>query len=330
MNGLARNEIQRLAAVQRYEILDTPPDGSFDRLTSIAARLFSVPIAIISLVDHDRIWFKSRHGLDVEQIGRDPGLCASAVLHGEPWIVTDAANDPRTLSNPLVAGAFGLRFYVGAPLRTQDGFGLGTLCVIDRKPRPVTEAQIAYLEDLACIVMDQMELRLATRRAVSEIAALLRTDVLTELPNRRGFDEHIEQELDRHRSGGPPFCIAIIDIDHFKSVNDELGHDAGDTVLREVAAVLRGGVRRRDFLARWGGEEFVLVLAVEDGLMMALLDRLRAVVERHAIPAIGRALTVSIGATQVRPDELSAVALKRADEALYLAKQSGRNRVVEA
>jgi GAF domain-containing protein len=118
-------EAGRLAALRRYDILDTPPDGSFDRITALAADLFSVPIAIISLVDHDRIWFKSHHGLDVAQIDRAPGLCASAILQDRPWILTDARADIRSLTNPLVAGEFGLRFYTGIPLQTQDGFNLG-------------------------------------------------------------------------------------------------------------------------------------------------------------------------------------------------------------
>ena len=101
--------------MQRYEILDTPPDGLFDRITAIAARLFCVPISIISLVDHDRIWFKSHHGLNVPQIDRGPGLCASAILQDAPWILNDAKNDPRSLANPLVAGEFGLRFMLASP-----------------------------------------------------------------------------------------------------------------------------------------------------------------------------------------------------------------------
>lgn len=167
---LPSDEVQRLAAVRRYDILDTPPDGSFDRIAAIAAKIFSAPIAIISLVDEDRIWFKSHHGSDTEQIGRDPGLCASAILHTEPWIVTDARHDIRALANPLVAGEFGLRFYAGVPLRTSDGFNLGTLCVIDREPRIVSQDQIALLQHLASVVMDQMELRLAARRTVSELS----------------------------------------------------------------------------------------------------------------------------------------------------------------
>ncbi len=160
-------EAARMAAVRRYDILDTPPDGSFDRITAIAARLFNVPIAIVSIVDHDRIWFKSHHGLPIQQISREAGLCASAVLSQLPRIVTDARLDAAALANPLVAGEFGLRFYAGVPLQTFDGHNLGTLCVIDLAPRPVTQAQIDDLTDLAAVVMDQLELRLSARQAIA-------------------------------------------------------------------------------------------------------------------------------------------------------------------
>ena len=166
MNSAAQ-ESARLSALRRYEILDTPPDGAFDRVTAIAARLLHVPVAMVSLVDEDRIWFKSRHGLEVEQIDRDEGLCASCILGEEVLAITNALEDPRCLANPLVAGSFGLRFYAGAPLRTHDGYGLGTLCVIDFQPRPISEAEQAQLRDLAAIVIDEMELRLAARRVAA-------------------------------------------------------------------------------------------------------------------------------------------------------------------
>lgn len=162
------NEAERLAAIRRYDILDTPPDGAFDRITRIAARLFDVPISIVSIVDQDRIWFKSHHGLDAAEIPRSPGLCASAILDNKPWVLTDAKTDPRSLANPLVAGDFGLRFYAGIPLRTHDGFNLGTLCLIDRAPRQITNTELAQLADLAGIVVDELELRLSTKRTVAE------------------------------------------------------------------------------------------------------------------------------------------------------------------
>lgn len=160
------DEDARLAAVHRYEILDTPRDGAFDRVTALAARLFRVPIAIVSIVDEDRIWFKSRHGTDAEQVGRDPGLCASAILQHEPLVVRDASVDPNALANPLVAGEFGLRFYAGAPLTTSDGHNLGTICVIDKQPREIADEDIAMLEQLAAIVIHELEFRLATRTVV--------------------------------------------------------------------------------------------------------------------------------------------------------------------
>ncbi len=160
------DESARLAAIRRYDILDTPPDGTFDRITRLAARILKTPIAIISIVDHDRIWFKSKVGLDVDEIDRAPGLCASAILNSAPWIVEDARKDPRTLANPLVAGELGLQFYAGVPLTTGDGHNLGTMCVIDREPRRMSADDVAVLEDLAAIVIDELELRLATRMAL--------------------------------------------------------------------------------------------------------------------------------------------------------------------
>ncbi len=164
-------EPARMAAVQEHAILDTPPDGAFDKITSLAARLFDVPIAIVSIVDHDRIWFKSHHGLQVEQIDRDPGLCASAILQDEVWVVEDTAVDPRTLSNPLVTGDFGLGFYAGAPLKTREGYNLGTLCILDVKPRQMSSADEATLADLAGLVMQDMELRLDNRRVTQASSA---------------------------------------------------------------------------------------------------------------------------------------------------------------
>jgi len=159
-------EAARIAAVRRYDILDTPPDGNFDRLTALAARFFDVPISIVSIVDSDRIWFKSHHGLAAAEIGREPGLCASAILQKAPWVVENARLDPRALANPLVAGEFGLGFYAGVPLTTSDGHNLGTFCIIDQEPRTVGEEALGALRDLAAVVMDQLELRLAARRAV--------------------------------------------------------------------------------------------------------------------------------------------------------------------
>ena len=179
----AATEQHRLDAVRRYDILDTPPDGAFDRITALASLVMRVPVAIVSIVDHDRIWFKSRHGLDVKQIDRDPGLCASCILQDEPWIVNNAKTDPRTLANPLVAKEAGIQFYLGIPLRTPDGFNLGALCVIDFVPRVASEHEVSILITLAAVIMDELELRLSARNAVSGYQE--------ELARRELREEHI-------------------------------------------------------------------------------------------------------------------------------------------
>lgn len=172
MTALETDETARLQAVRRYDILDTPPDGAFDRVTALASRIFDVPIALVTIVDEDRIWFKSRYGLDgVEEISRDPGLCASAILSDAPYIVEEARKDPRTLQNPLVSGDFGLQFYAASPLRTNDGYRLGTLCIIDREPRIFSPRQAEVLHGLSGIVMDEMELRIAALKAIRDAEA---------------------------------------------------------------------------------------------------------------------------------------------------------------
>ena len=161
------NDGERLKFLKEYDILDTPADRSFDQFTSLAAKLLDVPVALISLVDTDRIWFKSRYGLDVPQLSLDRGLCASAILLNDMYLVEDTITDPRTLTNPLVAGEFGLRFYAAAPLKIKEGFNLGTFCVLDKKPRRFSQTQKDILQSLADMVVTQMELRMATSKAIS-------------------------------------------------------------------------------------------------------------------------------------------------------------------
>jgi GAF domain-containing protein len=167
---LPPDEDLRIEAVQRYEILDTPRDGAFDRVTRLAAQIFDVPISTVTIVDSDRIWFKSAVGLEADQIDREPGLCASAILSDEAWIVEDARKDPRSLENPLVLGELGVRFYAGVPLKTADGHNLGMLNIIDREPRALSETEVEILSGLAQVVVDELELRLAARRLYKDMA----------------------------------------------------------------------------------------------------------------------------------------------------------------
>ncbi len=168
-------EADRLAAVRRYHILDTPPEAVFDRITATAARVFAVPIALLTVVDRDRIWVKSRYGLSLDHIDREPGLCASTIGQQGLYVIPDARSDPRAQRHSLVCGELGLRFYAAAPLTTADGYGLGALCIVDRQPRQFTAEHLQTLVDLAAVVMDQLELRQTNRHLASTATAQQRT-----------------------------------------------------------------------------------------------------------------------------------------------------------
>ena len=162
-------EIKRLENLYKYEVLDTPTDGCYDEITSLATKIFDVPIALISLVDTDRIWFKSSYGIDAEEIPREPGLCSSAILSDDIYIIENARVDPRTMANPLVAGLMGLQFYAAAPLKTLSGHNIGTFCIIDKNPRTLNVKEAAILRQLSRIVTEHLELRLQARLLVKEI-----------------------------------------------------------------------------------------------------------------------------------------------------------------
>ncbi|MEV6598851.1 GAF domain-containing protein [Actinoplanes sp. NPDC051346] len=166
-SAIALTDPARLAAVRRYEILDAPTDGQFDTIAAAAAAVCGTPIATVSIVDADRVWFAATRGLDgVAQVGTEPGLCASAFCADGPYVVNDAVADPRTLDHPLVRGELGLRFYAAAPIVTADGHHLGTVTAIDATPRELTDAQKTVLSHLADQVAQHLELRLATIQAV--------------------------------------------------------------------------------------------------------------------------------------------------------------------
>ena len=171
---IPENEARRLERLDLYRILDTPPEDAFDRITRIVAETIGVPIALVSLIDRDRQWFKSKYGLDAPETPRQIAFCAHAILGDETFVVEDASKDTRFSDNPLVVSDPSIRFYAGAPLKTSEGLNLGTLCAIDRRPRQLSASHRQLLEDLAHLVVDEMELRLALRKAMNEAAEEIR------------------------------------------------------------------------------------------------------------------------------------------------------------
>lgn len=163
------DEIDRLAELRRYSILDTPPEVAFDIITQLAAHICETPIALISLVDGDRQWFKARCGLDVNETPRDVAFCSHAILHNGLFVVPDATRDDRFAQNPLVTGPPNIRFYAGFPLKSPHAHNLGTLCVLDYIPRAeFSQKQRDLMTGLASFVLDALELRLKTDQLVDE------------------------------------------------------------------------------------------------------------------------------------------------------------------
>jgi diguanylate cyclase (GGDEF)-like protein len=316
--------MDRLAALSSYHILDTPPEAAFDALTQIAAEYFKVPISLVSLVDTDRQWFKASKGLSATETPRTASFCAHAILRpDEVMVVEDANLDPRFADNPLVRGDPSIRFYAGAAIRAENGQALGTLCVIDRKPRQIGAAGRKFLSNLASNVGSMLELH----RKNLVLATMSGRDPLTGLANRRIFDTELAAACS-DASDGVPFGLLMLDLDDFKEINDTFGHAVGDGLLREVGQRLNQVVRAGDLVARLGGDEFAIIARGSidiDGLRQ-LAQRLMAAfladMPHHpqTVPiraSIGLALAPVHG---TEPRILS----RAADLALYRAKRAGR------
>ncbi|WP_302141545.1 sensor domain-containing diguanylate cyclase [Halomonas alkalicola] len=335
-------ESRRLQALASYQILDTQPESAFDDLVEVASIICEAPIAVINFIDRDRQWFKSEKGLGVRETPLDISICAHAILQPGLFVVPDTTQDPRFANNPLVTGEPHLRFYAGALLESSDGYPLGTLCILDYRPRELTERQGFALKALANQVMAHMQLMQAhrdqaeliselkaTRHKLAERAA---TDPLTGLLNRRAFEKHLNQEVALMQRGAPSAALMLIDIDYFKAVNDTLGHQAGDEVLLRFAEQCQEVFRESDVIGRWGGEEFVILLprtSVPDGQYAA--ERLHSLLSTTPMleQEESRAplhITVSIGICSLDGGSSIDECLHRADQLLYQAKSEGRNR----
>ena len=280
------NEVDRLSELRSLGILDSEPAERFNRVTRLAQRLLDVPSAVITLVDEDRNWYLSRQGLDNTGSSRDDSFCAHAILGTEILEVPDATRDQRFFDNPFVTGPSGLRFYAGCPIAGPRGSILGTLCVFDTQSRTLSGEDSSSLRDLA-------------RMVESEFGALdlAVTDTLTGVGNRRGFELSAPSLLGVCRRRRVSATLLFFDLDEFKAVNDTFGREAGDQALIEFAKLLQTTFRNSDIIARYGGDEFVVLLADTEEPGLAL-ERLQAfLVSRNAHPSSGYPLGFSVGTT---------------------------------
>jgi len=336
------NETARLAALRESGLLCTPDEHSFNCVTNIGARLFDVPVCLLSLVDADRQWFKSVVGLDMRESPRDVSICAHVVASGSPLVVEDTLHDLRFADNPFVRESPLVRFYAGCPVRAPTGEVLGALCVMDFEPRSFPQRKLTLLEELASLA----ELSLLTRRVSSaqrilaEKLELARRecliDPLLRIWNRGGIMSILEHQKQLSIDNGAPFSTLMIDIDHFKRVNDSHGHLIGDRVLTAVVRSLQATLRAGDELGRYGGEEFLVVLpgtsaAGAQRLARRIADAVGAMRVNVPTSTVGCSVTigcsVSIGVADWlrEPAESLQSLLHRTDQALLQAKASGRN-----
>jgi diguanylate cyclase (GGDEF)-like protein len=307
------NEACRLAALHELNILDSPPEERFDRITRLARRLFHVPIALVSLVDADRQWFKSHAGIEATETPRAISFCGHVILRSDPMIVPDAALDVRFSDNPLVVEEPRIRFYAGCPLITLDGFAMGTLCIVDRAPRELGGEDIDTLKDLAGAVEEQLT---QTQAAM--------VDALTGLTNRRGLvlvGDHLVEMAARSRI---PMCALFFDLDGFKAINDVHGHAAGDRALLAFGHALVDAFRASDIVSRLGGDEFCVVMSDAREIdTHKVLERLDA-----ALGRLGRGepfeIEYSVGVTPFDPARHARIVdvLDGADRKMYVEKRS--------
>jgi diguanylate cyclase (GGDEF)-like protein len=355
--ALPDNEKERLAALRILGVLDSTAEQSFDDLTLLAATVCDTPVSLVSFVDEQRQWFKSHRGLELDQTDRDVSFCAHAILDPTHVLeVPDATLDSRFEDNPLVTGKQQFRFYAGAPLVTDEGHALGTLCVLDHRPRRLEPRQRAALQALARQAAAQLKLR-SMHRALQEALDSARsrqdeleeyqtrlrylnmqlrtqaiTDPLTGLYNRLALTQQLNQTVAHCHRTGEHLSLLLIDADHFKSYNDRFGHQVGDDILRQLAKIIRSTVRESDTAARYGGEEFVVILPATDAEgALALAERVRTQVQGSRCGDCD--LTVSIGVASraaTHPRCTAEMLIQDADAALYRAKGAGRNQVVAA
>jgi diguanylate cyclase (GGDEF)-like protein len=312
------NEQERLAALDHYDVLDTPQEEAFDRITRLVRSIFGVSMSTVTLIDGHRQWFKSQQGMDTGETERGPALCNAAINYSKPLIVPDTLADGRFADNPLVTGSPFIRFYAGVQLRSPEGHAVGTLCAMHDQLRTFDNAQLTILIDLAKTVTSELELRtLATR------------DALTGALSRRGLRNEFSRTISLARRHRFELSCIFLDLDHFKTVNDTHGHGVGDLALRACVEACRKELRSTDTIGRFGGEEFAILLSYTGGpAALAVAEKIRAAVARCRVEGDNGPVkfTASFGVAAFDGGETDVdLMFKRADAALSAAKAAGRN-----
>ena len=287
---LPDGEEERLLELRNLKVLDTEADPRLDRITALVREVLEVPIAVVSLVDASRQWFKSRHGLDATETGRDVAFCAHAIHEREMLVVPDTHGDPRFRTNPLVVGPPHIRAYVGVVLRGAGGQPIGTLCAIDTRRWRPTERELSILASFAEMARDELLRKETERELEAEVTRSQWYDPLTGLPNRFLLQDRLHLLASRAEAGR----VVVVEVANLTTVNALHGRVAGDELLKEVAARLKGAGDDARAVGRVSARRFALWFEGDpsqdemEGRIDGLADRL------------GRALEAPGGAV-VRP-----------------------------
>jgi diguanylate cyclase (GGDEF)-like protein len=316
-------EADRLTALDQLDLLDTPRDGSFDRIVRLIQNIFNVPTGLVSLMDGHRQWHLAcSSGMDGEAERKDT-FCQYPVVTGRSLVVRDATKDPVFALNPHVLAENGIRFYAGVPLKTHEGHTIGTVCAVGTEPRGFDARELQILTDLADMTMGEIELRQQAG-----------TDLLTGLLSRREFKDRATHAVMLGLRHKYPVSCAVIDVDHFKLVNDTHGHAIGDKVLHQIAGACQNELRSTDILGRLGGEEFAAILPhTTPAQAVDVAEKLRKAVKKIQVQSenviIKVTASIGIAALGTEAGDLDTL-LAEADKALYEAKHQGRDRCISA
>jgi len=311
------NEVERLHALRTLQILDTTHEERFDRVTRIAKRMFGVSISLVSLIDEDRQWFKSRQGFEATETSRDISFCGHAINQDDLFIIPNTSKDERFFDNPMVTSAPNIRFYAGYPLKIQNGLNIGTLCLLDETPREMDEEDQRLFKDLGAMIEQEIKsIQLAT------------LDALTSISNRYGFLILVEHSFKMCRRNKVPMSFLLFDLNKFKAINDEYGHHEGDFVLTKFAQLMIGTFRNSDVVGRLGGDEFVaMITSFNEENADTILARFDVAVE-EANTTMNKPYKIeySVGLvhfqhnTKKTPEEM----IQAADAAMYRNKKASK------
>jgi diguanylate cyclase (GGDEF)-like protein len=329
----------RLESLRRMLTLGAPAEHDYLRVTRLAQKLFNVPITYVSVLDGQHQYLMSPLGMTAMSIPYEESMCRY-VIEGKARVVcTDATLDERFMQAHAVVNPPGVRFYVAQPIRNAEGHVIGALCIADTQPRTLSEEEQGLLEDLSYLLESTIALRYLSfshEKALlfaSSLGLDVMTDALTGVFNRRGIIDMANHAYARciHEHRG--FSLALVDLDHFKAINDEFGHLIGDAALKEAAQRIQRAVRGGDIVGRWGGEEFLVVLpGSTPSVLQDVGNKLVQMVGGPFVEQDCKVLLsasvglVGVGTAQVVFDEVAW--LEAADQALYMAKERGRAQAV--